>query len=163
MKEECILDVGGPVGDPTYWEQCRWAIGQVPDNVLVRILGRVERDDVPQLLRESDLRVTLTLGENFGHSIAETLQAGTPVVPTKHTPWTELLSAGGGGIVPDRDEPESVAKVLEDEMDSAAREPRERRLGARAAFESWVHARDSNVVEAVARMTRATKPLRATS
>lgn len=40
-----------------------------------------------------------TLGENFGHVIAEALSVGCPVFVTANTPWTELIQRGAGKII----------------------------------------------------------------
>jgi glycosyltransferase involved in cell wall biosynthesis len=54
------------------------------------------------VLQHSDLFVLPTYWENFGIVIAESLMAGTPVLTTTKTPWTELEARGCGWTVEPR-------------------------------------------------------------
>ena len=47
--------------------------------------------------------VTATAGENFGHTIAEALAVGRPVLLSDTTPWSARVEAGGGEVVADDD------------------------------------------------------------
>ena len=81
--------------------------------------------------------VLLTAGENYGHVIAEALQAGCPVITTPTTPWTQVLRGGGGEIVEDRDNPAEVAAVLDRWATKTPDELAASRHRARQAFETF--------------------------
>ena len=86
------LSIVGPVEDPEYWQQCQQVIHSLPDHVIVTRRKLAQRDEIAPLLWNSDCMVLLTAGENYGHVIAEALQAGCPVITTPTTPWTEVLA-----------------------------------------------------------------------
>src|SRR5690606_40056963 len=52
--------------------------------------------EVPKMLAEYDLFFFPTLGENFGHVIAESLSVGTPLLLSNTTPWINLEYYGVG-------------------------------------------------------------------
>ncbi|OYO09124.1 hypothetical protein CGZ98_15270 [Enemella evansiae] len=82
------LTLAGPLEDPAYVERCRAIESGLPKHVRVEWLGTVDRDRVGVELARSSVFVHPTQGENFGHSIAEALEAGCPVVVGARTPWT---------------------------------------------------------------------------
>ena len=65
-------------------------------------------------LQDADLFVLPSLNENFGLVIAEALAAGTPVISTRGTPWSELPSRGCGWWVDDG--ADSLAAALTNAM-----------------------------------------------
>ena len=103
----------------------------------VKWLGPVSRTCVENLLWASDLMVLLTAGENFGHVVAESLQAGCPVLITDETPWTEFIRAGAGEIVEDRNDFRTVGAALDrwSQLDQTALERYRER--ATEAFDAW--------------------------
>lgn len=148
--EECIqLTVAGPVVDEAYWQQCQQVQSQVPSRVKISYLGSVERTQVVDLLHESDVLATLTLGENFGHTIAEALQAGCQVMTTRSTPWTELLEQGAGVVVETRGDPAEVARELTRLARRSDFERRSGRLAARQGFDTWVGVQPPDFISAI--------------
>lgn len=93
------LAIYGPQEDPAYWARCERALEVIPANIRVNVNGGVPNGDVSRVLAEHDLFAFPTLGENFGHVIFESLSAGTPVLVSDHTPWTED-GDGAVGVVP---------------------------------------------------------------
>ena len=81
------LRIHGPVSDPSYWTTCAELMGRLPRHVNVDVGQALTHDRVGDAFAEHDLFVFPTLGENFGHAIAESLAAGTPVLVSNHTPW----------------------------------------------------------------------------
>lgn len=55
---------------------------------------------VPDKLAEYDLFFLPTLGENFGHVIAEALSSGLPVLISDTTPWRDLAEKSLGWDIP---------------------------------------------------------------
>lgn len=98
-EKRVTLDIYGPEEDPEYSQQCRRAATETPKNVVLNFKGSVSNDSVKRLLPEYDVMLFPTLGENFGHVIAEALASSCPVVCADVTPWTERLRNGGGKVV----------------------------------------------------------------
>jgi glycosyltransferase involved in cell wall biosynthesis len=95
VRARVALCVYGPIADPEYWSRCKVLSSSLPDNVVVKYLGEVQPQLVPEVFAGSDLMVLPTLGENFGHVIIESLAVGTPVLISDRTPWQ---STAGGGV-----------------------------------------------------------------
>jgi glycosyltransferase involved in cell wall biosynthesis len=100
----------------------------------VRFLGF--RDDVPALLRASDILVLPSRREGFPNTLLEGMALGLPVVATRADGIPELVQDGiTGALVAVDDEPAFTAKVL-------------RLVGDRALRQRWgeagrVHAREA--------------------
>ncbi len=132
-RESIHLLIAGPVEDADYWRHCERTISELPSSVTVEVLGLVGRDEVSELLRRADMLGMLTAGENYGHVVAEALQAGCPVLITRETPWTKFIESGGGVVV-DRQQSAKIAVMLDawSQMDKAERI--RRRMDALEAF-----------------------------
>lgn len=94
------LTVGGPAEDAVEWRRCQAAIAALPAGVTVEVVGEVAADEALSFLAAHDLLVLPTLGESFGHVIAEALLAATPVVVGRDTPWTSGLHGAGWAVDP---------------------------------------------------------------
>jgi Glycosyltransferase len=90
VKNSVILTVAGPIEDEAYWKECQAVICQLPQHVQVNYIGAVNNDEVSGIIREHHVFVLPTKGENFGHSIFESLLAGRPVIISDQTPWLNL-------------------------------------------------------------------------
>ena len=73
------------------------------DGMRVRVLGRVERPEVPALMRAHSVYCLPSYGEPFATSILEAMACGLPVVATRAGGLPHLVSQGGGRLVPPRD------------------------------------------------------------
>jgi len=96
VHEPVVFDIYGPVADEAYWQRCRADIDALPGHVQVNCRGAVPPDQIREIMSGHDLFFLPTLGENFGHVIAEALSAGTPVLIADTTPWRDLKAAGVG-------------------------------------------------------------------
>lgn len=94
------FDIFGPMEDTAYWEKCQALITGLPNSIHVCYKGVVAPDQVIETLASYHLFVLPTLGENFGHVIAESLSAGCPVLISDRTPWNGVEAAGAGWVVP---------------------------------------------------------------
>lgn len=90
--------IAGPANEESYWHRCRGLIAEAPPNVRIEHVGEVAADDVVSLLGQSDVMFLPTHGENFGHVIAESLMAGTPVLISDQTPWSDIEELGAGWV-----------------------------------------------------------------
>lgn len=111
LKGEVVLDLWGPLENREYWAACQQQVQLCPPNVIVRYRGEVAHEKLHALLHGYDLMLLPTLGENFGHSIIESLSAGLPVIISDRTPWKNLLAAGVGADLPLEDESEFVRQL----------------------------------------------------
>ncbi len=85
----------GPIEDEEYWRQCQEAIKDLPNTVRVAYRGVVDHTVIAQILADSHAYYMPTAGENFGHSIVESLLVGRPVVISDQTPWNDVNGKGG--------------------------------------------------------------------
>lgn len=105
--------VYGPIEDPGYWARCRRMIASMPRHVQVSYKGHLEHSQVVSTLRQHDLFLFPTLGENFGHVIHEALRAGLVLLISDQTPWRNLVREGVGWDLPLGDESQFV-RCIED-------------------------------------------------
>jgi len=75
LRGEIHLDIYGPIDDKAYWKLCEERLAALPASVLARYHGPVEQSAVAGIFAKHDAFVFPTLGENFGHVIAEALRA----------------------------------------------------------------------------------------
>lgn len=110
------FSICGPVGDREYYSECENLMWRLPQNVAVRYLGDVPHERVPEVLAEHHLMFLPSLGENFGHAIAEAFAAGRPVLISDRTPWRGLAAREVGAEFP-LEEPERFSKYLQTFVD----------------------------------------------
>lgn len=111
LKGEVKLDLWGPLEDKSYWDICQREIAKSPPNINVSYRGEMEHAKLHVQLHEYDVMLLPTLGENFGHSVIESLDAGLPVVISDRTPWRNLAQAGVGADLPLADEAAFVREL----------------------------------------------------
>lgn len=90
----------GPIEDDSYWGECKALFSGLPSNVSVSYCGSVLPTETQKIFARYDLFFFPTRGENYGHVIAESLSAGTPVLLSDQTPWLDLEPQGLGWDVP---------------------------------------------------------------
>jgi len=143
------FDIYGPVEDESYWRLCQQEIEQLPQRIRVKYCGSLAPDQVRNTFSRYDAFVFPTLGENFGHVIAESLSASCPVICSNFTPWTSLLNSGGGSVVAEL-QPESLAAALSDWAKRDTALLRQARFDAAAIYEKWREAQTRlNVIDYV--------------
>lgn len=84
------FNIFGPIEDLRYWEQCEKVISDMPPNIYVKYNGLIQNEKLSSMYKGQHVFLLLTLGENFGHAIAEALIGGCPVVISDRTPWKNL-------------------------------------------------------------------------
>lgn len=135
VKAEIVFTIIGPAEDIQYWNLCKNEISKLPENICVHIIGPVEQSNVPEYLKDSHLYVLLTKGENFGHTIFESLLAGRPVLISDQTPWRGLAIKKVGADISLKD-PSSVSRFIEIAASWSQKEFDE------WAFNSWKYAKE---------------------
>lgn len=90
--------------------------------------ANVPREEKLAFLRRIDvLSVPAAYAESFGLYVLEALACGVPVVQPRHAAFPEILSATGGGVLCEPEDPPSLAAALEELLAEPARA---RALGA---------------------------------
>jgi glycosyltransferase involved in cell wall biosynthesis len=146
-----VMSIYGPIEDKAYWARCQAAIERLPSNVEAIYKGALGRDRVRQKFAENDLFLFPTLGENFGHVIAESLSASCPVVCSDRTPWGTVLAAGGGIVIHDPT-PEAFGLAVQKIADMRRDERHAMRERAREAYRTWRRqSKDENILDRVSR------------
>jgi glycosyltransferase involved in cell wall biosynthesis len=154
VSTPATFDIYGPLEDKKYWSACEQKIAALPDHISVTYRGELAPNQVVSTFGLYDAFVFPTLGENFGHVIAESLASSCPVICSDRTPWTAVLEAGGGQVVRDLT-PAALGAVLARWATMSSTEIAVARNAARAAFLEWFRQQDrSNVLELVLRRIR---------
>ncbi|MCF6282042.1 MAG: glycosyltransferase family 4 protein [Candidatus Polarisedimenticolaceae bacterium] len=96
VSSPTTFNIYGPQEDQRYWQQCEALLNELPENVQWRYCGIAQPSSVKSILASHDLMFLPTLGENYGHVIAESISVGTSVLISDCTPWRELQSKGFG-------------------------------------------------------------------
>lgn len=143
------FDIYGPIGDQRYWNKCLQLVSRLPRHVKVTYHGELKPEVVVATFAQYDVFAFPTLGENFGHVIAESLSAGCAVMCSDLTPWTPVLLAGGGTVV-DAADPESIAAAVDRWAAMTIVERDTARPIVRSVYETWLTDHDSqNVLDIV--------------
>lgn len=95
VKGQVEFDIYGPIEGEEHWQQCQAAISALPENIRVCYKGMVDHDRVSDVICGYHGYYMPTTGENFGHSIVESLLVGRPVIISDQTPWTDVHGVGG--------------------------------------------------------------------
>jgi len=112
IKDKVELTIIGPVEDESYWNECKKMIAENPSNIKVNYEGPKRNDELISFIRKNHLFILPTTGENFGHSIFESLLAGRPVLISDQTPWLNLADKKAGWELP-LDHPEKFKEIIE--------------------------------------------------
>lgn len=130
------LHLYGPVEDPAYWAECTAVLDRLPATAVVEHLGELRPPEVRRTFAAYDGFVFPTLGENFGHVVAESLGSGCPVMCSTATPWTDLLREGGGAVL-DTYEPAAWAQQIDAWASRSAQDRTRAKATALQAYTRW--------------------------
>jgi glycosyltransferase involved in cell wall biosynthesis len=141
------FDIYGPVEDMPYWQYCRELMAQLPPNVRARYRGAVAPDQARETFAGYDAFLFPTQGENFGHTIVESLSASCPVICSEYTPWTAVLRDGGGTVLATLDAGE-VCRAVDRLGALSTQQRRLARVRAGESYDRWrSRHRERNVLE----------------
>lgn len=102
--------VAGP-DDVGEWARLEALLAELEPRPVVRYVGAVHGRAKSELLASASVLVLPSHGtENFGQVVLEALAHGTPVIASKHTPWSVLEESGAGRWV--SNEPSALAEAL---------------------------------------------------
>ena len=97
-KYNIAIDVYGIAEDQDYLEECLKEFRKLPTNIKWEYKGEIDSEGVPAIFSEYDVFLFPTLGENYGHVIAESLGAGCLPVISDRTPWLDLFENSCGYV-----------------------------------------------------------------
>lgn len=97
---ETEYSIYGAIDDAVYWQECLSVINSLPSHIQVNYMGAIDHSKTKEIMAQHDVLFLPTLGENFGHSIAESLSEGVPVIISDQTPWVNLEESGAGWELP---------------------------------------------------------------
>ncbi len=90
VKSNIIFNIYGPKYNEPYWQECKTEIDSLGKNITVNYHGAIENNFVTEVIAKNHIMFMPTQGENFGHIILESFQAGRPVLISNLTPWNNL-------------------------------------------------------------------------
>lgn len=105
------LDIFGPIEDEEYYKQCLKISSRISENIQINFKGEIDNSLIQTTIKNYDLFVLPTLGENFGHSIVESLQANVPLLISNNTPWRNLEMSNVGFDL-DLKSPEKFIEII---------------------------------------------------
>lgn len=149
VSAKVTLTIFGPIEDAGYWAECRAAIQRLGEAQSVVYSGVVDRVQLPRCFAEADLFVFPTRGENFGHTIAESLQVGCPVVVPDATPWTPYLADIRAAILPAGPAPAVLAAAIDSWAALDHESLVKMRRQARGAFDRWADAGSPDMIQSL--------------
>lgn len=117
LLSQCVghqiqLDWYGQPYDQEYANACESVVSQLPENIQVNFHGSISPSAIPGILQNAHFLFLPTRGENFGHSILESLLSGCPVIISDQTPWRDLEAKNIGWDIP-LDQPEQFIRAIE--------------------------------------------------
>ncbi|MDR3570873.1 MAG: glycosyltransferase [Candidatus Pacebacteria bacterium] len=91
-------------------------------NVTERVIfaGHVGHDELPALLKISDIFVRPSLIEGLGNSFLEAMAAGIPIIGTRVGGIPDFLTEGETGLFCEVQDPQSIARAAQRYMDDSA-------------------------------------------
>jgi len=113
VKGNITFDLYGTAYNSSYWEECKQLIGRLPSNITVRHHGPCPTEAVSAKLSAAHALLLPSEGENYGHSIVESLGQGRPVLISKHTPWQDLALQKAGWDVAATELPSAIQTLVE--------------------------------------------------
>ncbi len=135
VKNRVTLEIYGPQEDPSYFRECSKLMQALPPNTTATYCGVLHSAQVADTLRNNDLLILPTKGENFGHVIVESLLAGTPVLISDQTPWRDLEQHSAGWALP-LDDVDGFARAVDTVAEMNAEQHH------RLAIGSWRYAQE---------------------
>lgn len=87
--------VGGPLY-PQYFNSVMKQIKQVPSNVKINYLGKMNFTEIQNLWKKYHIQILPSKSENFGHAHFEGLANGLPLITSNFVPWKKLKEKNAG-------------------------------------------------------------------
>ena len=98
FSNNVVFHFFGPVQDKDYFKKCIEITKK--SSIEIEYKGELNHYEVSQTLLNYDVFLFPTLGENYGHVIAEALISGCIVLTSNQTPWSDLEVYDAGWSFP---------------------------------------------------------------
>lgn len=98
VEANVTFEIYGPIDDRKYWHKCLSLINTMPARIKISYCGIINHEDIIKTFSKYDLFLFPTKGENFGHVIYESLQAGCPALISDKTPFGNLEKENAGWV-----------------------------------------------------------------
>jgi len=85
----------GTLQDEAYLEKCQKAAAKIK-MLTLHFKGEIHPTAIPEALQQHHFFYLPTLGENYGHAIAEAFLSSVPVIISNKTPWQQLEERKAG-------------------------------------------------------------------
>jgi glycosyltransferase involved in cell wall biosynthesis len=121
MKGKIKFDIYGPVYDYPYWEKCKELLSRLPSNIEAEYIGPIGKESIPLAMKDVHFLFMPTQGENFGHTILESMICGCPPIISDRTPWIGLEQVKAGFDLP-LEEQQKFKEVLDKVVSMDSRE-----------------------------------------
>jgi glycosyltransferase involved in cell wall biosynthesis len=109
---EIKFDLYGSIYQKEYWNKCIDLIKKAPGNIKIAYKGIIDNQNIPEIIKDYHFSLLTTLGENFGHSILESMSFSCPVIISDRTPWHNLEKEKAGWNIP-LEKPEKFAEIIQ--------------------------------------------------
>lgn len=93
-------------GDGEEWNRVKELADQSGKAQQIRLLGHLQRHEVPKFCGSLDVFVLPSISESFGVVLTEALSQGTPVISTRTWGGEYIVGSGDGELVPIADDDE---------------------------------------------------------
>ena len=100
VEFQCELKIVGHIEELNYYNNLQERIKKLPANIKVFFTGLLDKNKLDHEIAKSDLLISTSLNENYGHNIVEALGSGTPVLISEFCPWDSLADFNAGFKVP---------------------------------------------------------------
>lgn len=113
VRREVEFTIYGPGEDVTYWDTCKSGLEKLPGHIRWNYGGDVPAEAVQEKLRQHDVFLFPTKGENYGHVIFEAMSVGCIPVISDQTPWGIIAEQKAGYVLPLSDEMTAFADAID--------------------------------------------------
>ena len=93
------LDIVGTIDDKEEWIKCLMLIKEYKLQERITYNGVFTTHQIIKNYFEYNIAILLTSNENYGHSIAESLAAGIPLITTQNHPWVDVCLKSNNLII----------------------------------------------------------------
>lgn len=94
-----ILDIVGTIDDKEEWIKCFNFINENKLQERITYKGVITTHQIIESYFEYNIAILLTSNENYGHSIAEALATGIPLITTQNHPWIDVCYKSNNLII----------------------------------------------------------------
>jgi len=112
-RELCLTIAGGGRLE----HQLREAVSGRDLRGIVKISGRVDPENMPQLYRNSDIFISASFQEGMSNAMLEAMASGLPIVTTRCEGLEELID--GNGLIVEQDNVEKIVKAIKQLADDS--------------------------------------------